>query len=265
MHARIHRYGLRALLASVIGIVLPLTELAAQEALTPLAMLGQPATAPPAAPPSPQVGFVLKDRYGRAAPARTLKARSGGGNTDVARLRDDTLIFTMTGVVTAPPQPTKLNSAVIDFDLDQEFAIVFFDPKLKQAKLTAEAHIIGLLRGDPHGGSASVDHGAMAIACHGSPVLSLALEHHAVGGDGNLSINDHKGPVSVPVLPGDFHLVQTFRISAAHVRSLCGKAAAAEFAPDPALDPTWISVTEPFRGANKKEFGFRIILRVEPE
>jgi hypothetical protein len=67
------------------------------------------------------------------------------------------------------------------------------------------------------------------------------------------------------VPPAEYHLLQTFHISADHARSIRGKAAAAEFAPDLALDPTWISVTDPFRGANKKEFGFRVTLRVEPE
>ena len=84
-------------------------------------------------------------------------------------------------------------------------------------------------------------------------------------GDDNLSINDHKGPVSMALPPGDFHRRQTCRINADHARSILGKAAAAEFGPDPALDPTWISITDPFHGASKKEFGFRVTLRVEPE
>ena len=234
------------LFTALFGIVLSLPYLAAQ---------------PPAAP---KVGFVLKDRHGHAMPTRTHTARTGGGNTDVALPRDDTLVISMTGVVTAAPQPTKAAAGVMEFELNQEFAIGFADLKLKKAKLTAEAHVIGLLRGDKQGGSASVSNGSVFIAGEGVAV-ALAIEGHAVCGEENLAINDHKGPISIVLPPGDYHLRQTFRIDANHVRSIRGKAAAAEFGPDPALDPTWISMTDPFHGANKKEFGFRVILRVEPE
>ena len=58
---------------------------------------------------------------------------------------------------------------------------------------------------------------------------------------------------------------QTFAVSAAHPQSLwCCKAASAEFAPDPALDPLWISYWEPFHGAIKKDFGFQVVLKVAP-
>ena len=44
-----------------------------------------------------------------------------------------------------------------------------------------------------------------------------------------------------------------------------GKASAAEFAPESALDPLWLSYREPFHGALKKDFGFKVTLRVEAE
>ena len=40
------------------------------------------------------------------------------------------------------------------------------------------------------------------------------------------------------------------------------KAPSAEFAPDPALNPLWISACEPFRGAAKKDFGFQVTVKV---
>src|SRR5262249_13836433 len=54
--------------------------------------------------------------------------------------------------------------------------------------------------------------------------------------------------------------------SATHPRALllC-YAASAEFAPDPALDPLWISYWEPFHGAIKKDFGFQITVKVAPQ
>jgi hypothetical protein len=93
----------------------------------------------------------------------------------------------------------------------------------------------------------------------------VSIEGHSVSGTENLAINDRKGPVSCVVSAGEYQLFQTFRISAAHTRCIVGKAASAEFAPDPALDPVWISYFEPFHGAAKKDFGFRVTIRVEPE
>ena len=54
---------------------------------------------------------------------------------------------------------------------------------------------------------------------------------------------------------------QTFTLAA---RSDCFlfKRPSAEFAPDPALDPLWISYWEPFHGAIKKDFGFQVTLKV---
>jgi hypothetical protein len=253
MHEHRNRHGLWAQLTALIGIVSLLPNASAQ--------------APPAPSPAPppKVSFVLKDRHGHAMPARTIAAHTGGGNTEVSQPREDTLIITMSGVVTAGPHPCKSSAADIDFELTQGFALEFADPKIKKAKLTIEAQVVGLLRGDKHGGSASVGNGDVAIACGKVCVLSASIEGHAVGGDDNLAINDHQGPVGVLVPPGDYHVHQVFRIDAAHARSICGKAAAAEFAPDPALDATWISVTDPFHGANKKDFGFRVTVRAEPE
>jgi hypothetical protein len=220
---------------------------------------------PVPAPAPPKVSFILKDRHGHATPTRTNMAHTGGGNVDVVQPREDTLVFIMTGVVTAGPNPCDGTAAGMAFDLNQDFEIDFADAFTKKAKLTLEAQVVGLLRGDKFGGCASVNSCSVVVVNGKSSVLALALEGHTVNGDDNLAINDRKRPDAVSVPAGDYHLLQTLHISADHARSIRGKAAAAEFAPDPALDPTWISITDPFRGANKKEFGFRVILRVEPE
>src|SRR5207237_2465722 len=89
---------------------------------------------------------------------------------------------------------------------------------------------------------------------------------HSVAGGENLSINDREGPVEVPIRPGKYAFHQTFAITAAHAKSLrLTKAASTEFAPDPALDPLWISYWEPFHGAIKKDFGFQVTMKVAEE
>ena len=94
-------------------------------------------------------------------------------------------------------------------------------------------------------------------------LATLSVPDHAVAGGENLSLNDHDGPIEAPIAPGKYTLHQSFTITATHPKSLLPcKAASAEFAPDPALDPLWISYWEPFHGAAKKDFGFQITIKV---
>ena len=128
-----------------------------------------------------------------------------------------------------------------------------------------EGRVIGLLRSESKG-TAAEGNGCATVNGEGFATLSLCAPAHTVGGGENLSVNDRDTPVTMAVKPGKYTLHQTFQVSAAHPRNVLPcKAASAEFAPDPALDPLWISYWEPFHGAAKKDFGFRITIRVSPE
>ena len=79
----------------------------------------------------------------------------------------------------------------------------------------------------------------------------------------SLAVNDKEGPVGLVVGAGTYCLNQTFRVAASMPKAILPcKGPSAEFAPDPALDPLWISAKEPFRGAAKKDFGFQVIVKV---
>ena len=218
------------------------------------------------APPSgPLTTITLGPRHGQVTPVRQGFTHTGGGNIDVAQPAPDTVVITMTGVAVAGAHPCKDSLAALHFDLTQEFEINFEKPEIKKAKLTLEGRVIGLLRSHPHAGSAQEGPGVAAVSVGPIVVVSLALPPHTVSCGENVSINDRDGPVAVPVLAGKFTLHQTFDVSANHPHSLkpC-KAASAEFAPEQALDPLWISYWEPFHGAAKKDFGFQITLKVAP-
>jgi hypothetical protein len=67
-------------------------------------------------------------------------------------------------------------------------------------------------------------------------------------------------------MPGKYTLQQNFHVGAAAPKCVLPcKAPSAEFAPDPALDPLWISYKEPFHGAVKKDFGFQVTIKVAPD
>jgi len=93
----------------------------------------------------------------------------------------------------------------------------------------------------------------------------VRFKPHAVAGD-DLAVNDHIGPIDVTVAPGKYTLRQTFTIAATHARRVLPAASAtAEFAPDPAVDPLWLGLRDPFHGAVKKNYGFQVTIRVVPE
>jgi hypothetical protein len=219
------------------------------------------------APSSLPVTITLGPRHGHVTPVRQGFTHTGGGNIDVAQPSPDTITVTMSGVAVAGGHPCKASVATLEFELDQSFEIVFEKPAVKKAKLTVEGRVIGLLRSHCKGGG-SAEHrpGCVTVASGSAQVLTLCVPPHSVAGGESLSLNCREGPISVPVTAGKYTLHQTFSVSAAHPRSvkLC-KAASAEFAPDPALDPLWISYWEPFHGAAKKDFGLQITIKVSAD
>jgi hypothetical protein len=211
------------------------------------------------------VSIQLNGRHGHVTPDRRGFNHTGGGNIDVAQPAPDTAVVTMTGIAVAGAHPCRDSSAVLNFDLEQCFEIKFDDPKLKAAKLTMEARVIGLLRSQTKG-TAEEGPACATVSLGPVQVMTVCAPHHAVSHGENLSINCKEGPISIPVAAGTYTLHQTFNVRASHPHSLVPcKAATAEFAPDPALDPLWISYWEPFHGANKKDFGFQVVLKVVPD
>src|SRR5262245_36270718 len=230
-----------------------------------------PAIAADVVPPPPAVTINLGNRQAQGTPIRQGFTHTGGGNIDVQQPSADVLVVTITGVAVAGGHPCKDSFAALAFDLVQDFEIAAAKPEIKKVKLSIEARVIGLLRCHAcGGGSAGITcpaHAAVApCGAAGSALVEVGLPGRSVVGGENLSVNDQQGPVSAVVPLGRYTLHEQFGVQASHPKKLLPcKAASAEFAPDPALDPLWISAFEPFHGAQKKDFGFRVTIKVEPE
>jgi hypothetical protein len=217
---------------------------------------------PPAAS-GPTVTIALGSRQSHASPSRQGFTHTGGGNIDVAQPAPDTLVITMTGVAVAGKHPWRESVAALNFDLVQSFEVGFEKPEVKKAKLTIEGRLIGLLRGTRSGTAGQGP--ATAHVSGPEAALTLAMPGHHVACGESLSINDRQGPVALLIGAGQYTLNQSFAVTASHPRDVHpSKAASAEFAPDPALDPLWISYWEPFHGAAKKDFGFQVTIKVAP-
>jgi hypothetical protein len=208
----------------------------------------------------------LGARTGHATPFQKGCAKLGGGNIDVIQPTPDVLIITLSGAAVACGTPVCASHGSYAFDVSQCFEIVLGE-KVKAAKLIMEGQVIGLLRSPCKKGTASSSTACAGVAISGAEVvqdiLSLSMPPHSVACGQNLSINDKEGPVCVPVVAGCYTLHQTFGLEASQDCGLLCRGPSAEFA-DGALDPLWLSSCEPFYGAAKKNYGFQIILRVEP-
>jgi hypothetical protein len=219
---------------------------------------------PQAAPPGPTI--TLYERHGHVTPQRAGFQHTGGGNIDVAQPAPDTVVITMTAVAVAGAHPCKDSIAAMDFDLAQCLEVGLEKPEGRKLKMTAEARVIGLLRSHHKGGVAEESGACATVTAGPVEILTVCAPAHSVSCGENLSLNDHDGPVSAPVVAGKYTLHQTFHVAASHTQNVLPcKAASAEFAPDPALDPLWISAFEPFHGAAKKDFGFQVVLKVIAE
>jgi hypothetical protein len=220
--------------------------------------------APPDAAALPAPTVTLGEREAHATPHRAGFVHTGAGNIDVAQPAPDTVVVTMTGVAVAGPHPVKDSAASMDFDLTQVFEIGLDKPEGRKLKVTVEARVIGLLRSEAKGHGTADESGCVSISGPAEGV-TVSVPAHAVAAGESLSINDHTAPAAATVVPGKYTLHQTFHVGVTHAHALCGKAWSAEFAPDPALDPLWISYWEPFHGAVKKDFGFQVVVKVSAE
>ena len=216
------------------------------------------------AAPAPDVSIALGKRTAQVVPGRVRCTHTGGGNIDVQQPSPDTLVVTMTGAAVAYGSPAGAAAAALDFMLTQVFDVSFDKPTVRAAKLTLECRLVGFLRSHKLG-SAAVG-GSASVGGVGCPGLAVPVPSHAVAGYENLSVNDKEGPVvAVLAAAGTLCLTQQFRVSATMPKALLPcKAPSAEFAPDPALDPLWISAKEPFKGAKKGDLGLQVTVKVSP-
>jgi hypothetical protein len=208
----------------------------------------------------------MYERQSKVVPTRRCFNHTGGGNIDVVQPAPDTLIVNMTGVCVAGAHPCKDSIAAQDFDLTQCFDVGLEKPEGRKLKLLVAGRVIGLLRSHPHSRGVAEESGAATVSSGSTALVTLTAPAHAVTAGQSVSVNDQQGPFVLPILPGKFTLHQVFHVAVNHPHSLLPcRAASAEFAPDPALDPLWISYWEPFHGAIKKDFGFQVIVKVVAE
>lgn len=215
-------------------------------------------------PEGPVVFLRPTQRDGHVTPNRHCSAVTGGGAVTVLQPAPDTLTITLTGAAAAKANPFSPSTANLEAAVEQQFEVVF-PAGVKPARLILEGRVIGLLRSEgPKTGSAELV-SATAVVHHDSQSLvGLNFPPKSIGGRAALFINLADGPACVPVGPGCHGLHLSLQITASQSRCFCPHLSSAEFAPPPALPPTWIHSPDPLAGVDRSSLGFQVTVRVEP-
>lgn len=240
-----------------------------------VALLG-PATIHAADPPAgPAYQIVLRSRHAEAVPNRTKDAQTGGGSIVVEQPEPHTIVVTMGGSAVVGSD-FHGSSAGIDFNLEQDVEIIPIRKGLRPPRIGMVGRVVGTLQVTDPGrcckvgckpcGNAEQGPAAASLSSGETCLLSLNVQPSAASCGQELSINHREGPAESPAAVGSFRLTSSFRIGVTQGKGVWNRqAAVADFDPAPQLDAFWSDVLKPFRAVPRRDFGFKVIVRVIEE
>ena len=223
---------------------------------------------PPPAPAGPAYQIVLRSRHAEVTPTRTKDAQTGGGSIVVEQPEPNTIVVTMGGSAVVGSD-CHGSAAGIDFHLEQEMDVIPTRPGLRLPRIGMVGRVVGTLQVTDPGkcckpcGSADQGPAAACLAIGGTSLLSVNVKPSAVSCAQESSINFRDGPVEAVGAAGPYQLTASFRIGVNQGKGVFHRQAAlADFDPAPQLDGFWADVLKPFRAVPRRDFGFKLILKV---
>jgi len=220
------------------------------------------------APAAPPYQIVMRSRNAQANPRKTKDAQTGGGYIYVQQPEANTLLILMAGAAVAGSE-FHGSSAGISFDLDQMFDIIPTRTGLRPPRIAMVGQVVGTLQITNSGccskncGTAEQAVGTAFLLAGDHPLLSVAVKPSAVGVCNPVFVDNKEGPVEVVAAVGSYNLKQSFAIGVTQGKGVFNRQfAVADFDPAPQLDGYWSDALKPFRAIPRKDFGFRIVLRV---
>lgn len=221
------------------------------------------------APARPAYQIVLRSRTAEVTPHRSKEAQTGGGSIVVDQVELNTITVTMGGSAVVGSS-CHGSAASMDFHLDQELEILALRKDARPPRIGMVARVVGtLLVTEPccscSKACGSADQGAATacLAVGDAPLLSVAVQPSSVCCGQELSINNRQGPVECQAVAGSYKLSACFRINATQGKGIWHRqAAVADFDPAPQLDGFWADALKPFRAVPRRDFGYKLILRV---
>jgi hypothetical protein len=222
----------------------------------------------PPAPAGPAYKIVLRSRHAEVTPTRTKDAQTGGGSIVVEQPEPNTIVVTMGGSAVAGSD-CHGSAAGITFDLEQDLDIIPLRGGVRPPRVGLVGRVVGTLQVTDPGqcgkacGAAHQGPATAALALGETSLLAITVRPSAVGCGQELALNNRDGPVECPAVAGCYRLNASFRIGVNQGKSVCHRqAAAADFDPAPQLDAFWSDVLKPFRAVPRRDFGFKIVVRV---
>ena len=223
-------------------------------------------------PAGPAYQIVLRSRRAEVTPNRTKGAQTGGGSIVVEQPEPHTIVVTMGGSAVAGSE-CRGGSAGIDFNLEQDLDIIPIRKGLRPPLVGLVCRVVGTLQVTDPGrcfkvsckscGSAEQGPAAATLSSGQTSLLSVNVQPSAVSCGQESAINHREGPVESPAAAGSFRLTSTFRIGVTQGRDVWNRQfAVADFDPAPELDAFWADALKPFRAVPRRDFGFKIVLRV---
>jgi hypothetical protein len=162
------------------------------------------------------------------------------------------------------------SSAGIEFNLEQDLEIVPTRLGARPPRVGLVGRVVGTLQvtepckcvGKPCG----LAEQGPAVACLSTAeagLLTIGVKPSAASCGQELSINNRDGPVEAVAVAGCYRLTGSFRIGVSQGKGVFHRqAAVADFDPAPQLDAFWADVLKPFRAVPRRDFGFKVVLRV---
>jgi hypothetical protein len=233
-----------------------------------VAPLGPAAVRAADPPAGPAYQIVLGSRHAEATPNRTKDAQTGGGWVVVEQPEPNTIIATMGGSAVVG-SACHGSSAGITFDLAQDLEITPTRRGVRPPRVGMIGRVVGTLQVTDPGkcckpcGSADQGPAAACLAIGGTSLLSVNVKPSAVSCAQESSINFRDGPVEAVGAAGPYQLTASFRIGVNQGKGVFHRQAAlADFDPAPQLDGFWADVLKPFRAVPRRDFGFKVVVRV---
>jgi len=216
----------------------------------------------------PGYQIVLRSHHGEATPHRTKDAQTGGGSIYIDQPEPHTIVVTMSGAAVAGSD-FHGSSAGINFNLDQDLDIITTRPGVKAPRIGMVGRVMGTLQVTDPGkcgtscGSADQGPATAALMCGDTNILSVNVKSSGAGVGQETFVNFRDGPVESTATAGSYKLHTSFRIGVQQGKGVFHRQyAVADFDPAPQLDAFWADALRPFRAVPRKDFGFRLVLRV---
>jgi hypothetical protein len=220
-------------------------------------------------PPSgPAYQIVLRSRHAEVNPTRSKDAQTGGGSIVVEQPEPNTIVILMAGSAVVGSDCHQSHAA-IDFNLDQELEVVPMRQGARRPLIGLIGRVVGTLQVTDPGccgkpcGSAEQGVAAASLSIGDAHLLSVSVPTTTASCGQELAVNNRIGPVECPADVGCFHLSGSFHIAASEGKGVFNRQyAVADFDPAPQLDASWADALRPFRAVPRRDFGFKIALRV---